>query len=280
MTRCARPGSSSARRLQAAGERVFKDYNPATPLQRADGFRFLTQNLGQAFDLALETKDTRYPVIHAFCTPLLQARRRRSRLHLSAGLDRRAVASTRSRATGAPRDSSTSPCRGRARRRCPGPTAPSLHEPFGDIPEANLFGHQLETAWDGSFELYLGGPRRGPNWLPTTPGSRKLFIRQGFDRWNETARAPVASSASAWTSRARCRRPKTIVGAIDWAGRFVTRPDERLARSPLSLQQRRRPTRPGQRVPAGRSGGRRRRPTSGAAARPRTCAGSSGPTRR
>ena len=41
-------------RLQSAGEGIFKDYNPAGPLQRADGFRFLTQNLGQAFDLALE----------------------------------------------------------------------------------------------------------------------------------------------------------------------------------------------------------------------------------
>ena len=36
-------------RLKAAGERVFKDYNPPAPLHRADGFRFLTQNLGQAF---------------------------------------------------------------------------------------------------------------------------------------------------------------------------------------------------------------------------------------
>jgi len=41
----------------------------------------------------------------------------------------------------------------------PRPNKPDvLHEPFGDIPEANLFGHQLETAWDGSFELYIGGP--------------------------------------------------------------------------------------------------------------------------
>jgi hypothetical protein len=56
-------------RLSQAGEQVFKEYNPATPLHRADAFRFLTQNLGQAFDLALETKDPRFPVVHAFCTP-------------------------------------------------------------------------------------------------------------------------------------------------------------------------------------------------------------------
>ena len=63
-----------------------------------------------------------------------------------------------------------------------------LHEPFGDVPEVNLFGHQLHVEPDGSFELYVGGPERGPNWLPTTSDSRKLFIRQGFDRWDERAR--------------------------------------------------------------------------------------------
>ena len=38
---------------------------------------------------------------------------------------------------------------------------------------------------DGSFELFVGGSQREPNWLPTTSGSRKLFIRQVFDRWDE-----------------------------------------------------------------------------------------------
>ena len=55
--------------LKQAGDKVFKDHNPPTSLQRADGFRFLTQNLSQAFDLALETKDAKYPAIHAFCAP-------------------------------------------------------------------------------------------------------------------------------------------------------------------------------------------------------------------
>ncbi len=36
---------------------------------RADALRFLTQNLGQAFDLALETRDPGYPQIHPLCTP-------------------------------------------------------------------------------------------------------------------------------------------------------------------------------------------------------------------
>ncbi|MDT5072370.1 MAG: hypothetical protein QOH82_1690, partial [Mycobacterium sp.] len=55
--------------LKSAGDDVFKDANPGTPILRADAFRFLTQNLGQAFDLALETKDPAYPQFHSFCTP-------------------------------------------------------------------------------------------------------------------------------------------------------------------------------------------------------------------
>src|SRR5262249_32637747 len=60
------------RRLEEAGDRVFKGYNPPSQLMRADGFRFLQQNLGQAFMLAYETKDTKYPVIHTFCSPFLK----------------------------------------------------------------------------------------------------------------------------------------------------------------------------------------------------------------
>ena len=56
-------------RLKAAGDQAFKDTSPANALQRADAFRYLTQNLGQAYDLALETKNTRYPVVHPFCGP-------------------------------------------------------------------------------------------------------------------------------------------------------------------------------------------------------------------
>ena len=39
----------------------------------------------------------------------------------------------------------------------------------GDTPEANLFGHDMAVGWDGSFEVWIGGEKRGPNWLPTTP---------------------------------------------------------------------------------------------------------------
>ncbi|MBV9953305.1 MAG: hypothetical protein JO291_15230, partial [Acidimicrobiia bacterium] len=173
-------------RLKAAGDLAFKDTNAANPLQRADAFRYLTQNLGQAFDLALETKDTRFPVIHPFCGPARKLGGDNADfVYLQAWID----GSSTYKITGN---------RGSARFlnftvQGPRPDTdvyygadhPNLHEPFGDTPEANLVGEDLVSEWDGSFVLYVGGPERGPNWLPTTPGSRKLFLRQGFDRWDE-----------------------------------------------------------------------------------------------
>ena len=207
-------------RLREAGDRVFKDYNPPTPLHRADAFRFLTQNLGQAFDLALETKDTRFPVVHAFCTPFCKLGGDNADfVYQQAWIDGEAVykisgnkgtASFLNFTVQGPRPSQQ-----------PGTDWPSLHEPFGDIPEANLFGHQLETAWDGSFELFVGGPQRGPNWLPTTPGSRKLFLRQGFDRWSELP-ARLRIERVGMAEPKPLPTPEVMVNAMGWAGRFVT----------------------------------------------------------
>jgi hypothetical protein len=207
-------------RLQAAGDRVFKDYNPPTPLHRADAFRFLTQNLGQAFDLGLETKDTRYPVLHTFVTPFCKLGGDCADfVYQQAWIDGDSVYRI-SGNKGTARFLNFT-VQGPRPEKQPGTNWPSLHEPFGDIPEANLFGHQLETQWDGSFELYIGGARRGPNWLPTTPGSRKLFLRQGFDRWSELP-ARMRIERVGMTEPRPLPTPEVMMQAMDWAGQFVT----------------------------------------------------------
>jgi hypothetical protein len=201
--------------LRAAGEQVFKDHNAASGVQRADGFRFLTQNLGQAFDLALETKDTRYPAIHTFCSPTRKLGGDCADfLYQQAWIDGHSTY----RIVGEP---------GTARflnitvqgPRADGPGV--LHEPFGDVPEANLFGHQLRTASDGTFEIYIGGQERGPNWLPTTDGSRKLFIRQGFDSWDERP-ARMRIERVGMNAAKPLPSAATMIAAMDWAGGFVT----------------------------------------------------------
>lgn len=207
-------------RLQAAGDRVFKDFNPAAPLHRADAFRFLTQNLGQAFDLALETRDTRFPLIHAFSTPLCKLGSDCADfLYQQAWIDGESVYRI-SGNRGTARFLNFT-VQGPRPERQPGTGWPSLHEPFGDIPEANLLGHQLRTEPDGSFELYMGGERRGPNWLPTTAGTRKLFIRQGFDRWTEMP-ARLRIERTDMAEPRPLPTPAVIADAADWAGRFLT----------------------------------------------------------
>ncbi|KDF01326.1 hypothetical protein Y900_020895 [Mycolicibacterium aromaticivorans JS19b1 = JCM 16368] len=202
-------------RLKAAGRQSFKDLNATCGIQRADAFRFLTQNLGQAFDLALETRDPRYPSIHAFCNPTRKLGGDCADFtYQQAWVDGESTY----RITGT---------RGTARffnitvqgGRPVGPHV--LHEPFGDVPQANVFGHQLEVETDGTFELYVGGPERGPNWLPTTATTRKLFIRQGFDSWDERPgllrieRVDMAAPKPVPTAAA-------MVEAMRWAGDFVT----------------------------------------------------------
>ncbi|MDB5970356.1 MAG: hypothetical protein JWQ90_2806 [Hydrocarboniphaga sp.] len=206
--------------LQQAGERVFKDENPATPLHRADAFRFLTQNLGQAFDLALETKDTKYPALHAFCAPNRKLGGDAADfVYLQAWIDGESVYKI-SGNKGTARFLNFT-VQGPRPSMQPGTDIPSLHEPFGDIPEANLFGHQLQADADGSFELYIGGPQRGPNWLPTTPGSRKLFLRQGFDRWDELP-AQMRIERIDMEEPRPLPTPQTMIAAMNWAGHFVT----------------------------------------------------------
>ncbi|MCV7438408.1 DUF1214 domain-containing protein [Mycobacterium seoulense] len=202
-------------RLQKAGEQVFKQANPASGAQRVDAYRFLTQNLGQAFDLALETRDTRYPVLHTFCGPTRKLGGDCADFtYQQAWIDGQSTY----RLAGT---------RGTARflnitvhgPRTPGPGV--LHEPFGDIPEGNLLGHQLQIDPDGEFELYIGGPERGPNWLPTTAESRKLFIRQGFDRWDELP-AQLRIERIDMASPKPLPSPTEMVEAMRWAGEFVT----------------------------------------------------------
>lgn len=207
-------------RLQEAGDYVFKEYNPPTPLHRADAFRFLTQNLGQAFDLAYETKDTKYPVIHAFCTPFCKLGGDNADfVYQQAWIDGESIYKISGNRGTAPFLNFT--VQGPRPEKQPGTNWPSLHEPFGDVPEANLFGHQLRTEWDGSFELYIGGPKQGPNWLPTTPGSRKMFIRQGFDKWTEIP-ARFRIERIGMTEPRPVPTPGDMMTAMDWAGRFLT----------------------------------------------------------
>ncbi|MBU6266710.1 MAG: DUF1214 domain-containing protein [Sphingomonadales bacterium] len=206
-------------RLKDAGRLVFKDLNPATPLQRADGFRYLTQNLSQAFDLALETKNPQYPAFHVFCSPTRKLGSDNADcIYIQAWIDGASVYRITGKRSTARMWNVT--VQGPRASNAYGTEARTLHEPFGDTPEANLFGHELKTNWDGTFELYIGGERQGQNWLPTTPGSRKLFLRQYFDSWDEEA-ADYRIERVGMASPRPVPDPAEMIAAMRWAGDFA-----------------------------------------------------------
>ena len=209
-------------RLKAAGDLVFKDVNPPTSLHRVDGFRYLTQNLGQAFGLALETKDTKYPALHVFCSPTRKLGSDNADcIYMQAWIDGESVYKI-SGNVGTARMSNIT-VQGPRSSSAYGTELRTLHEPFGDTPEANVFGDELQTDVDGSFELYIGGEQQQQNWqnwLPTTAGSRKLFLRQYFDSWDEQPADYHIERVDMDTPRP-IPTPEQMIQAMRWAGDFV-----------------------------------------------------------
>jgi hypothetical protein len=206
-------------RLKAAGELVFKDVNPPSALQRVDGFRYLTQNLSQAFDLALETKDPQFPALYPFCSPTRKLGSDNADcVYLQAWIDGKSVYRL-SGTKGTARMWNVT-VQGPRSAKAYGSNTRILHEPFGDTPEANLFGHELNTNWDGSFQLFIGGDKQGQNWLPTTLGTRKLFLRQYFDSWDEEA-ADYRIERVGMVGPRPIPTVSEMVDAIRWAADFV-----------------------------------------------------------
>lgn len=206
-------------KLKQAGDKVFKDANPATPMLRADAFRFLTQNLGQAFPLALETKDTAFPQIHYFTHPTMKLGGDVADFtYRQAWIDGQHTYKITGKKGTARWFNLT--VQGPKPDKIPGTDHAPLHEPFGDVPETNIFGHQIKTDSDGNFEIYIGGEERPENWLPTTPGSRKLFIREAFDAWFE-------KPTTLTIERVGMDQPRPIpsadrmIAAFEWAGDFI-----------------------------------------------------------
>ena len=157
--------------LKGAGEILFRDSAPATPLDRAVGFRFLSRSIPLALAFELENANPLFPELMRYFEPTRkQGGDNPDALYLGAPIDGRLGYRLYGN-------------RGSARflaftsmRRTPGP--------WGSEVVDTLFGHQLQTASDGSFELYVGPDERPGNRLRTTPDCFRLTIRQFFADWD------------------------------------------------------------------------------------------------
>lgn len=205
--------------LAEAGQLAFKDSVPPDGRDRVNALRFLTRNLGQAFALGLETADPAFPLLHYFTTPTMKLggdvadfTYRQAWIdgaHEYRLVGRRGTARWLNIAVQGERPATI-----------PGTDWPSLHEPFGDLPQVNLFAADIDVAADGSFEVFVGGPPRPRNWLATTPTTRKLFIREAFDGWDETP-TPMTIERLGIDAPPPMPDPERMIDAIGWAGEFL-----------------------------------------------------------
>lgn len=206
-------------RLREAGLASFKESIPANEAQRVDAFRFLTQNLSQAFDLSLETRNPQFPLLHSFSNPLHKlGSDAADLLYHQAWID--GVSTYRIYGQRGSAQFINFTVHGARPDNIPGTHAPSLHEPFGDRPQHSLSGDDLEVDDDGHFELFIGGAPRPRNWLPTEDDTRKLFIRQGFDSFAERPAAMTIERVGL-SDPPPIPCADTMIDALQWSAAFL-----------------------------------------------------------
>jgi len=159
--------------LRRAGNLVVGEGVPASPRQRAEGFRYLTRFLSAGAISCVLHDDPDYPVLA-----------RMMDYTMPWGLDNPDCLYL------------YAPLRGGATYRLHGRRGTANHLDIqvnwghfanGDISEwgtiSSLDGLDLVTGQGGSFELTIGGEKTGGNWLASAGNAEFLLIRQYFEDW-------------------------------------------------------------------------------------------------
>jgi hypothetical protein len=98
--------------------------------------------------------------------------------------------------------------------------------PWGGGVAGMLFGDQVRTEPDGSFELYLSPEPQAGNWIRTTPASFRVTFRQFFADWeNETpmeARIDRLTGDGAPPTLSPERVVRGLLGASHWVNWSLT----------------------------------------------------------
>jgi hypothetical protein len=187
-----------AERLGALEARVRAAAVPADDATRADGFRYLATLLRNAFDVALEDIDPERPTI--------RWSDRRNKIGWDCPDALYATLPVREDAVY------------RLRGRRGNVHFLGLQVAAGIRTLANGHADEWELDGDGRFEVVLGGPRHGPNWIPLDAGARWVFIRQFFYDWERELPSPL------WVDRIDDGPRGERSGLLD-AGSFARRLD-------------------------------------------------------
>lgn len=161
-------------RLKSVGRHVVRPEIPADPFTRAEGYRYLTRVLRSAFDIFTEHADPLFPVLYRPCDEIVKyggddPDKHLQKCAISGAYDYR--------------------IRGR-RGTVQALSFLTQGSNFGQggtmLPTGFLDTDTLQVESDGSFEIIVSTRPHPGNWLPMTPESQALLIRQTFgDRSKE-----------------------------------------------------------------------------------------------
>jgi hypothetical protein len=198
--------------IKVAGDHVFKPESGSSDGERTNAFRYLTQNLSQAFDIFLENRDDRFPNLHMFCGPTRKlGADNPDCIYLQSWInDRDTYKISGNRGTAKMFNIAVQ-----------GAWTGSLHEPFGDRPIANIFGEELATDWDGNFEVWVSPDPQPGNWIRSEPGTRKIFYRQYFDTWDEVPAHYKIERVGTDDAPPPAIEPAWLIDSFQRAGAFV-----------------------------------------------------------
>ncbi|MEZ4331007.1 MAG: DUF1214 domain-containing protein [Myxococcota bacterium] len=155
--------------LKRAGETILRPEVPTDPLDRAEGFRYLTRILRLALETNVENAEPRSPRLALGCRPDVKLGCDNPDSHyLTALLD--------------------GGCTYRLRGRLGSVPFLSIGAYFGGMGSArsgcsgSLEGSQLVVGGDGRFEIGIAAERQAGNWLPldAEAGPHQLVVRQTF----------------------------------------------------------------------------------------------------
>ncbi len=199
--------------LKAAGDLAFRSSAPRGAVDRAAGVRLVSRNIALALAFELENRDPLHPELLHYFDPLRkQGGDNTDALYVGApinGTDTYRVSGRRGTA------------------RYFGVTVVERGTtPWGGGVAGVLFGEQIRTEPDGSFELYLSPEPQPGNWIRTTPETFRVTFRQFFADWeNEQpmeARIDRLTGDGAPPSLAPERVIEGLGGASHWVNWSLT----------------------------------------------------------
>ncbi len=195
--------------LKAAGSVVLSDTAPDDAFNRAEGWRYLTRLTRAAFETFLEAADAQAPEF-----------RRTAHETIKMGMDN------------PDNIYQSAPIDGKFEYRISGNRGTVHYLGFGT--QAGNYGatgtlnttgyleaRDLEIADDGSFEIQVSTERKEGNWLPMSPDSRTLIVRQTrMDHANEVP-AEIKIERTDGPNQPRQLDPARIDQALKGAAQFV-----------------------------------------------------------